>query len=103
MKEKMEGNKDGKRTEIQQFRQNENFCRIQAGEHGGVYIRFHEAEEKEEGEREMTNNEHLNSVTGESDTSEIASVKMLLSAIDEDVDNGRYEVKKIVISDEKQK
>ena len=40
-------------TEIQQFRQDENFCRIQAGEHGGVHVRIHEAEEKEEGEREM--------------------------------------------------
>ena len=41
-------------TEIQQFRQDENFCRIQAGEHGGVHVRIHEAEEKKEGEREMT-------------------------------------------------
>lgn len=38
----------------------------------------------------MTNNEYLNSVTGESDTSEIASVKMLLAAIDEDWEKGRY-------------
>ena len=36
----------------------------------------------------MTNNEYLNSVTGESDTSEIASVKMLLAAIDEDWEKG---------------
>ena len=39
---------------MQQFRQDENSCRIQAGEHGGVHVRFHEAEKKEEGEREMT-------------------------------------------------
>lgn len=45
---------NGTCTEIQQFRQDENFCRIQAGEHGSVYVRIHEAEEKEEGEREMT-------------------------------------------------
>ena len=45
---------NGTGYEIQQFRQDENFCRIQAGEHGGVYVRQHEAEEKEEGEGEMT-------------------------------------------------
>ena len=45
---------NGAGYEIQQFRQDENFCRIQAGEHGGVYVRRNEAEEKEEGEREMT-------------------------------------------------
>ena len=44
---------NGTGYEIQQFRQDENFCRIQAGEHGGVHVRFHEAEKKEEGEREM--------------------------------------------------
>lgn len=46
-------------TEIQQFRQDENFCRIQSGEHGGVYVRQHEAEEKEEGEREMTTEQKI--------------------------------------------
>lgn len=46
-------------TEIQQFRQDENFCRIQAGEHGGVHVRFHEAEKKEEGEREMTTEQKI--------------------------------------------
>lgn len=81
---------NGTCTEIQQFRQDENFCRIQAGEHGGVYVWLHQAEKEKEGEREMTNNEYLNSVTGESDTSEIASVKMLLAAIDEDWEKGRY-------------
>ena len=81
---------NGTGYEIQQFRQDENFCRIQAGEYGGVYVWIHEAEEKEEGERKMTNNEYLNSVTGESDTSEIASVKMLLAAINEDWEKGRY-------------
>lgn len=45
---------NGTGYEIQQFRQDENFCRIQAGEHGGVYVRIHKTEEKEEGEREMT-------------------------------------------------
>lgn len=38
----------------------------------------------------MTNNEYLNNTTGESDSSEIMSVKMLLTAIDEDVKRGRY-------------
>lgn len=38
----------------------------------------------------MTNLENLNSITGESDNSEIASVKMLLAAIDEDCEKGRY-------------
>ena len=45
---------NGTRYEIQQFRQDENFCRIQAGEHGGIYVRQYEAEEEKEGEREMT-------------------------------------------------
>ena len=45
---------NGAGYEIQQFRQDENFCRIQTGEHGGVHVWFHEAEKKEEGEREMT-------------------------------------------------
>lgn len=40
----------------------------------------------------MTNNEYLNNTTGESDSSEISSVKMLLAAIDEDVETGRYEM-----------
>jgi len=40
----------------------------------------------------MTNNEYLNNTTGESDSSEIASVKMLLANIDEDVERGRYEM-----------
>ena len=46
---------NGAGYEIQQFRQDENFCRIQAGEHVGVYVRQYEAEKKEEGEREMIN------------------------------------------------
>lgn len=45
---------NGAGYEIQQFRQDENFCRIQAGEHGGVHVRIYESEEKEEGEREMS-------------------------------------------------
>ncbi len=81
---------NGAGYEIKQFRQDENFCRIQAGEYGGVHVWIYETEEEEEGEREMTNNEYLNSVTGESDTSEIASVKMLLASIDEDWEKGRY-------------
>ena len=81
---------NGTGYKIQQFRQDENFCRVQAGEHGGIHVRQYEAEEKEEGEGKMTNNEYLNSVTGESDTSEIASVKMLLTAINEDWEKGRY-------------
>ena len=44
---------NGTGYEIQQFRQDENICRIQAGEHGGVYVRQYEAEEEEEGEREV--------------------------------------------------
>ena len=45
---------NGTGYEIQQFRQDENFCRIQAGEHGGVHVWWNEAEEKEEGEREVS-------------------------------------------------
>ena len=45
---------NGTGYEIQQFRQDENICRVQAGEHGGVYVRQYEAEEEKEGEREMT-------------------------------------------------
>lgn len=45
---------NGAGYEIQQFRKDENFCRIQAGEYGGVHVRQYEAEKKEEGEREMT-------------------------------------------------
>ena len=48
---------NGTGLEIQQFRQDENFCRIQAGEHGGVHVRQYEAEKKEEGEREMSDKE----------------------------------------------
>lgn len=44
---------NGAGYEIQQFRQDENFCRIQAREHGGIYVRQYETEKKEEGEREM--------------------------------------------------
>ncbi len=44
---------NGTGLEIQQFRQDENFCRIQAGEHGGVHVWQYEAEKKEDGEREM--------------------------------------------------
>ena len=40
--------------EIQQFRKDENFCRIQTREYGGIYVRQHEAEEEKEGEREMS-------------------------------------------------
>ena len=45
---------NGAGHEIQQFRQDENFCRIQAGKYGGVYVRQYEAEEEKEGEREMS-------------------------------------------------
>ena len=44
---------NGEGYEIQQFRKDENFCRIQTGKHGGVHIWQHEAEEEEEVEREM--------------------------------------------------
>lgn len=40
----------------------------------------------------MTNLEYLNNTTGESDNSEICSVKMLLAQIDEDIERGRYRV-----------
>ena len=42
---------NGAGYEIQQFRKDENFCRIQAGEHGGVYVRIHKTEKEEAGER----------------------------------------------------
>ena len=51
---------NGTGYEIQQLRQDENFCRIQAGEHGCVYVWIHEAEEKEEGEREMIPRKRMN-------------------------------------------
>lgn len=44
---------NGAGYEIQQLRQDENFCRIQAGEYGGVYVWIHETEKKEAGEREV--------------------------------------------------
>ena len=50
---------NGTGLEIQQFRQDENFCRIQAGEHGGVYVWLNKAEKKEEGEREMTTEQKI--------------------------------------------
>ena len=39
----------------------------------------------------MTNNEKLNSITGETDTPEISAVKMLLARIEEDAEYGDYE------------
>lgn len=39
----------------------------------------------------MTNNEKLNSITGEMDTPEISAVKMILTRIDEDLENDLYE------------
>lgn len=39
----------------------------------------------------MTNNEHLNNITGETDTPEISAVKMILTRIDEDLENDLYE------------
>ncbi|HIW40607.1 MAG TPA: hypothetical protein H9743_00410 [Candidatus Mediterraneibacter vanvlietii] len=44
---------NGTGYKIQQFRQGENFCRIQAGEYGGIYVRQYKAEKKEEGEGKM--------------------------------------------------
>ena len=39
----------------------------------------------------MTNNDHLNNITGEIDTPEISAVKMILTRIDEDLENDLYE------------
>lgn len=39
----------------------------------------------------MTNNEKLNSITGETDTPEISAVKMLLARIEEDTEHGDYD------------
>lgn len=39
----------------------------------------------------MTNNEKLNSITGETDTPEISAVKMLLARIEEDAEHGDYD------------
>lgn len=39
----------------------------------------------------MTNNEKLNSITGETDTPEISAVKMLLARIEEDAEHGIYD------------
>ena len=39
----------------------------------------------------MTNNEKLNSITGEMDTPEISAVKMLLARIEEDAEHGDYD------------
>ena len=39
----------------------------------------------------MTNNDHLNNITGEMDTPEISAVKMILTRIDEDLENDLYE------------
>lgn len=39
----------------------------------------------------MTNNEKLNSITGETDTPEISAVKMMLARIDEDLERDLYE------------
>ncbi len=55
------------------------------------YVRQYKTQEKEEGEREMTNNEHLNNITGEMDTPEISAVKMMLTRIDEDLEQDLYE------------
>ena len=44
---------NGAGYEIQQFRQDENFCRIQAGEHGGVHVWIHKTEKEEAGERQV--------------------------------------------------
>ena len=49
----MEEDNHGTGYQIQQFWQDENFCRIQAGEYGGVYVWAHEAEEKEEAFRTL--------------------------------------------------
>jgi hypothetical protein len=58
---------NGTGYEIQQFRQDENFCRIQGGEHGGVHVRIYEAEEEEAGERQVKHkkyNAYLVSIWG---------------------------------------
>lgn len=60
-------------------------------QYGSVYVRQHQAQEKEEGERKMTNNDHLNNITGETDTPEISAVKMILTRIDEDLEDDLYE------------
>lgn len=39
----------------------------------------------------MTNNDHLNNITGETDTPEISAVKMLLARIEEDAEHGDYD------------
>lgn len=39
----------------------------------------------------MTNNEKLNSITGETNTPEISAVKMILTRIDEDLEYDLYE------------
>ena len=39
----------------------------------------------------MTNNDHLNNITGEIDTPEISAVKVILTRIDEDLENDLYE------------
>ena len=66
-------------------------CRIQTGQYGSIYVRQYKAEEEEKGERKMTNNDHLNNITGEMDTPEISAVKMILTRIDEDLENDLYE------------
>ena len=50
---------NGAGYEIQQVRQDENFCRIQAGEYGSVHVRQYEAEEEKEGEGEMTTEQKI--------------------------------------------
>ena len=39
----------------------------------------------------MTNNDHLNNITGEMDTPEISAVKMILTRIDDDLEDDLIE------------
>ena len=50
---------NGTRYEIQQLRQDENFCRIQAREYGSIHVRIHKTEKEEAGEREMTTEQKI--------------------------------------------
>ncbi len=43
----------------------------------------------------MTNNDHLNNITGETDTPEISAVKMILTRIDEDLEDDLYEENRV--------